>query len=148
MTNLRLIYSLTIVFGLFFSSNLVAKEIILDCMMNYGISGENDETDIEFKNMVKIDEYQTIYLDIENNWLFNQSIEEYKSKEISENKFNTTIEDSLIFSVATLKKDETIIRKHMIELNRYNGFIKYSFETNYEKIYRTGYCKLAKKKIF
>ena len=34
-----------------FSKSLYASEIILICNMNYGISGENDETDIEFKNL-------------------------------------------------------------------------------------------------
>ena len=33
-----------------------ADELILVCKMNYGISGENDETDIEFKNLSIIDE--------------------------------------------------------------------------------------------
>ena len=30
-----------------------SKEIVLDRSMNYGISGENDETEIEFKNLKK-----------------------------------------------------------------------------------------------
>ena len=34
---------------------------ILSCKMNYGISGENDETDIEFKNLSKIDQTQTFF---------------------------------------------------------------------------------------
>ena len=37
--------------------------------MNYGISGENDETDIEFKNLSTIDQTQTFFLDLEKNWL-------------------------------------------------------------------------------
>ena len=46
-----------------------AKEKVLFCKMNYVISGENDETDIEFKNLSIIDQVQTIYLDIEKRWL-------------------------------------------------------------------------------
>ena len=36
------------IFNLFFSLSYAAEKI-LSCKMNYGISGENDETDIEFK---------------------------------------------------------------------------------------------------
>ena len=32
-----------------FSGQAYSSEIILSCKMNYGISWENDETDIEFK---------------------------------------------------------------------------------------------------
>ena len=35
--------------------------------MNYGISGENDETDIEFKNLSIIDEDLVVFLNIEKN---------------------------------------------------------------------------------
>ena len=52
-----------------FSKSLYASEIILICNMNYGISGENDETDIEFKNLSIVDQDQVLYLDIENKWL-------------------------------------------------------------------------------
>ena len=38
----------------FFFSFSFASEKILSCKMNFGISGENDETDIEFKNLSKI----------------------------------------------------------------------------------------------
>ena len=37
--------------------------------MNYGISGENDETDIEFKNLSIIDEDLVVFLNIEKKWL-------------------------------------------------------------------------------
>ena len=47
------------------SEQVYANEQILSCKMNYGISGENDETDIEFKNLSVMDQTQTFYLDIE-----------------------------------------------------------------------------------
>ena len=65
----------TLVF-IFFFPDLKAKEIVLNCKLTSGISGEQDETDVEFKNMVDIDESQILYLDIENNWLFNQPLRE------------------------------------------------------------------------
>ena len=40
-------------------------EIVLTCKMNYGISGENDEADIEFKNLSIIDQDQVFYLNLE-----------------------------------------------------------------------------------
>ncbi len=116
--------------------------------MNYGISGENDETDIEFKNIKKIDESQILYLDLENNWLFNQSIQDYKNSSIQVSDINVSINDSTIFTLAKYEKDRILINKHIIELNRYSGFLKYNFETSYERIYRTGYCSLAKKSFF
>ena len=61
-----LIYFL-IFFNLFVQSQ--AEEKILLCKMNYGISGENDETDIEFKNLSIIDQDQVIYLDVSDRWL-------------------------------------------------------------------------------
>ena len=36
-------------------------EIVLTCKMNYGISGENDEADIELKNLSIIDQDQVFY---------------------------------------------------------------------------------------
>ena len=39
--------------------------------MNYGISGENDETDIEFKNLSIIDEDLVVFLNVEKKWLSN-----------------------------------------------------------------------------
>ena len=54
--------------SLFFSFS-TASEKVLSCKMNYGISGENDETDIEFKNLSIIDQTQTFFLDLEKNWL-------------------------------------------------------------------------------
>ena len=41
----------TLVF-IFFFSDLKASEIVLNCKLTSGISGEQDETDVEFKNMV------------------------------------------------------------------------------------------------
>ena len=37
--------------------------------MNYGISGENDETDIELRNLSIIDEDPVVFLNIEKKWL-------------------------------------------------------------------------------
>ena len=54
-------YSLTILFLNLFFSFSYASEKILSCKMNYGISGENDETDIEFKNLSLIDQTQTFF---------------------------------------------------------------------------------------
>ena len=34
---------------------------ILSCKMNYGISGENDETDIEFKNLSKLTKHKLFF---------------------------------------------------------------------------------------
>ena len=45
-----------LLFFLNFGTVSNADELILVCKMNYGISGENDETDIEFKNLSIIDE--------------------------------------------------------------------------------------------
>jgi hypothetical protein len=142
-------YKKSLFFLVFFFPLLTeAKEIILDCSMNYGISGENDETEIEFKNLKKIDESQIFYLDAENNWFFNQSFEEYKNSEIKLSDIKTSFSDANIFTVAKYEKSNQLLSKHYIELNRYTGFVKHNFETNYDKIFRTGYCKLAKKKIF
>ena len=44
-----------------FFSLSAASEKVLSCKMNYGISGENDETDIEFKNLSIIDQTQTFF---------------------------------------------------------------------------------------
>ena len=49
------------------SQQAYSDEKVFSCNMNYGISGENDETDIEFKNLSDIDQTQTLYLDLENN---------------------------------------------------------------------------------
>ena len=46
----------------FFMLTINAKEKILLCKMNYGISGENDKTDIEFKNLSIIDQTQQFTL--------------------------------------------------------------------------------------
>ena len=116
--------------------------------MNYGISGENDETDIEFKNLSIIDQSQVIYLDIENNWLSIQSFQEYKESNNKLTKIEFNITDSIIFSVSYRENQKILISKNTLELNRYNGFIKHEFKTNAETIYRTGYCEDIKKRMF
>ena len=56
-----------LLFNLNFGTVSNANELILVCKMNYGISGENDETDIEFKNLSIIDEDLVVFLNIEKN---------------------------------------------------------------------------------
>ena len=70
-----------LIFNLFFSLSYAAEKI-LSCKMNYGISGENDETDIEFKNLSTIDQTQTFFLDLEKNWLSVKSEKDYKGHTI------------------------------------------------------------------
>tara|TARA_B100001029_G_C14976649_1_gene403480 strand:- start:95 stop:526 length:432 start_codon:yes stop_codon:yes gene_type:complete len=131
-----------------FSTYIDAEEKVISCKMNYGISGENDETDIEFRNLSIIDQSQTLYLDLENNWLSIQSFQEYKDGDNNLTKIDFNISDAIIFSVSYLENNNILISKNVIELNRYNGFVKHEFRTNAETIYRTGYCELIKKKVF
>ena len=91
--------------------------------MTPGISGEHDETDVEFKNLVDINESQVLYLDIKNNWLFNQPLREYKKNKIKFSEMNTSINNFLVITFAQLEKDKVLINKHVIELNRYSGFL-------------------------
>ena len=130
------------------SKNAYSDEKVLICKMNFGISGENDETDIEFKNLSDIDQTQTLYLDLENNWLSIQSFQEYKNSNNKLSKIDFSISDSLVFSLSFLQNDNILVSKNIIELDRYSGFVKHEFRTNSETIYRTGYCKLIKKKMF
>ena len=131
-----------------FAHNVNSIEKILTCKLNYGISGENDETDIEFRNLSIIDQSQTFYLDIENKWLSIQSYQDYLNGEINITKIDFNITDSIVFSVSYLENNKILISKNAIELNRYNGFVKHEFRTNTETIYRTGYCEILKKKLF
>ena len=131
-----------------FSKNVYSYEKVISCKMNYGISGENDETDIEFKNLSNIDQTQSLYLDIDNKWFSTQSFQEYKNGKIKLSKIDFNISDSLIFSLSYLQNDTILISKNIIELDRYSGFVKHEFKTNSETIYRTGYCQLIKKKLF
>ena len=48
---------------IFFLSHNSFSEVILSSKMNLGISGENDETDIEFRNIIELD----IFTDFVNN---------------------------------------------------------------------------------
>ena len=130
------------------SQHAHSDEKVLSCKMNYGISGENDETDIEFKNLSNIDQTQTLYLDLENNWLSIQSFQEYRNSKNKLSKIDFNVSDSLIFSLSYLQNDNILVSKNIIELDRYTGFVKHEFRTNSETIYRTGYCELIKKKMF
>ena len=137
-------YSLTIfILNLFFSFSY-ASEKILSCKMNYGISGENDETDIEFKNLSTIDQTQTFFLDLEKNWLSVKSKKDYKDNGSDFSKTEFKASDSVIFSISYLEANGVIVKKNIIELDRYNGFVKHEFRTSNETIYRTGYCKVLK----
>lgn len=137
-------YSLTILFLNLFFSFSYASEKVLSCKMNYGISGENDETDIEFKNLSLIDQTQTFFLDIKNKWLSVKSQKDLQKDGGSFSKTEFKISDSLIFSISYLEANGLLVKKNIIELDRYSGFIKHEFRTNNETIYRTGYCKVLK----
>ena len=130
-------------FSSFFSFSK-ASEKVLSCKMNYGISGENDETDIEFKNLSKIDQTQTFFLDIEKNWLSVKSQKDSKENGSDFGKTDFKVSDSIIFSISYLEANGLIVKKNIIELDRYNGFVKHEFRTSNETIYRTGYCKILK----
>ncbi len=132
-----------LIFNLFFSFSY-AEEKVLSCKMNYGISGENDETDIEFKNLSIIDQTQTFFLDLEKNWLSVKSQKDSKENGSDFSKTDLKVSDSIIFSISYLETNGLIVKKNIIELDRYNGFVKHEFRTNNETIYRTGYCKILK----
>ena len=61
---------------------------------------------------------------------------------------NKSINDFSVITFAQLEKEKVLINKHVIEFNRYNGFLKYNFEITYQKIYRTRYREIAMKKMF
>ena len=130
------------------SQHAHSDEKVLSCKMNYGISGENDETDIEFKNLSIVDQSQTLYLDLDNSWLSTQSFDEYKNSKNKLSKIDFNVSDSLVFSLSFLQNENILVSKNIIELDRYSGFVKHEFRTNSETIYRTGYCELIKKKLF
>ena len=137
-------FSLAILILNFFFSFSYASEKILSCKMNYGISGENDETDIEFKNLSTIDQTQTFFLDLDKNWLSIKSQKDSKDDNSDFSKKEFRISDSIIFSISYLEANGLIVKKNIIELDRYSGFIKHEFRTSNETIYRTGYCKVLK----
>ena len=129
-----------------FSLPANAVEKILLCNMNYGISGENDETDIEFKNLSVVDEDQVLYLDIDKQWLAVESQKDFIDGGGKYSKSDFLATDSTIFSMSYLNNNGTLIRKNVIELNRYTGFVEHEFRTSAETIYRTGRCQLSKNK--
>ena len=137
-------YSLAILTLNFFFSFSYASEKILSCKMNYGISGENDETDIEFKNLSKIDQTQTFFLDLDKSWLSVKSQKDSKDGNSDFSKTEFKASDSIIFSISYLEANGLIVKKNIIELDRYSGFVKHEFRTSNETIYRTGYCKVLK----
>ena len=137
-------YSLAILTLNFFFSFSYASEKILSCKMNFGISGENDETDIEFKNLSKIDQTQTFFLDLDKSWLSVKSQKDSKNGNSDFSKTEFKASDSIIFSISYLEANGLIVKKNIIELDRYSGFVKHEFRTSNETIYRTGYCKVLK----
>ena len=148
MTN-KIKFLISLLILSFFAVPLYANEKILICKMNYGISGENDETDIEFKNLSVIDQDQVIYLNINKQWLSVESQKDFIEGGGKYNKTDFVITDSTVFSMSLLQNEGVLIRKNVIELNRYTGFIKHEFRTSNETMYRTGSCKLSKKgKLF
>ena len=114
--------------------------------MNYGISGENDEADIEFKNLSIIDQDQVFYLNLEEKWLSVESKKDIDEGKIKYSKNDFALSDSTIFSMSYYENNGRLIRKNTIELNRYTGFVKHEFNTFNETIYRTGRCIANKKK--
>ena len=132
-----------LIFNLFFSLSYAAEKI-LSCKMNYGISGENDETDIEFKNLSTIDQTQTFFLDLDKKWLSVKSQKDSKDGNSDFSKTEFKASDSIIFSISYLEANGLIVKKNIIELDRYSGFVKHEFRTSNETIYRTGYCKVLK----
>ena len=129
-----------------FGTVLNANEQVLVCKMNYGISGENDETDIEFRNLSVIDEDLVVFLNIKKKWLSVESEKDFQESGGKISKSNFLETDSNIFSMSYLENNGTLVRKNIIELNRYTGFIKHEFRTSIETIYRTGTCKVSKNK--
>ena len=121
-------------------------EIVLTCKMNYGISGENDEADIEFKNLSIIDQDQVFYLNLEEKWLSVESKKDVDEGKIKYSKNDFGSSDSTISSMSYYENNGRLIRKNTIELNRYTGFVKHEFNTFNETIYRTGRCIANKKK--
>lgn len=141
---MRLIF-LLIIFTKFSLFANVA-ETVLTCKMNFGISGENDETDIEFKNLSIIDEDQVFYLNLDENWLSVESKKDVDEGKIKYSKIDFALSDSTIFSMLYYGNNGILIRKNTIELNRYTGFVKHEFNTTNETIYRTGRCIPSKRK--
>ena len=106
-------YSLAILTLNFFFSFSYASEKILSCKMNYGISGENDETDIEFKNLSTIDQTQTFFLDLEKNWLSVKSEKNSKDNGSDFSKTEFKASDSIIFSISYLEANGLIVKKNI-----------------------------------
>ena len=104
-------YSLAILILNFFFSFSYASEKILSCKMNYGISGENDETDIEFKNLSTIDQTQTFFLDLNKNWLSVKSQKDSKDGKSDFSKTEFKVSDSIIFSISYLEANGLIVKK-------------------------------------
>ena len=83
-----------------FGTVLNANELVLVCKMNYGISGENDETDIEFRNLSVIDEDLVVFLNIEKKWLSVESEKDFQESGGKISKSNFLETDSNIFSMS------------------------------------------------
>ena len=97
-------------FSIFLCVSVNAKEKVLLCKMNYGISGENDETDIEFKNLSIIDQTQTIYLDIEKRWFDVESKRDFENGGGKYTKSDSQISDFNTFSIYFLNNKSVLIR--------------------------------------
>ena len=64
---MKLIFSMMVFAKISLFANV--GDVILTYKMNNRISGENDETDLEFKNLSIIDEDQVFYLNLKEKWL-------------------------------------------------------------------------------
>mgnify|MGYP001390282626 CR=1 FL=1 len=93
-------FLISLLFILNFGTVSNANELILVCKMNYGISGENDETDIEFKNLSIIDEDLVVFLNVEKKWLSVESERDFKESggKISKSNFLETAFKTFIAS--------------------------------------------------
>ena len=76
------------------------------------------------------------------------SFQEYKNGKVKPTKNWFWSKWLAVFSVSYFENNNILALKNVLELNRYNGFVKREFRTSAETIYRTGYCKSEKKVIF
>ena len=96
------------------------------------------------KNFSITDEDPVVFLNTENKWLSVESERDFQESGGQISKSNFLESDSNIFSMSCLENNGTLVRKNIIELNRYTGFVKREFRISIETIYRTGTCKVSK----
>ena len=91
-----------------------------------------------------INQTQTLFLDLEKNWLSMKPQNEFYQNENSFSKTEFKVSDSIIFSISFSEANGLIVKKNIIELDRHSGFVKHEFLNNNETIYGTRYCKIVK----